>query len=80
MSILQSRARKTRGFTLTEAAIVLGIVGLILGAIWVAAAAVYENMRTNRANEQILKVAQAVRSLYASSPTMSVYFTRARPE
>jgi len=72
MPILQSRARKTRGFTLTEAAIVLGIVGLILGAIWVAAAAVYENMRTNRANEQILKVAQAVRSLYASSPTMNV--------
>ncbi len=72
MSILQSRARKTRGFTLTEAAIVLGIVGLILGAIWVAAAAVYENMRTNRANEQILKVAQAVRSLYASSPTMGI--------
>jgi len=72
MSLLQSRARKTRGFTLTEAAIVLGIVGLILGAIWVAAAAVYENMRTNRANEQILKVAQAVRSLYASSPTMSI--------
>ncbi len=30
--------RRNRGFTLTEMAIVLGVIGLILGAIWVAAA------------------------------------------
>ena len=34
--------QKKRGFTLTEIAIVLGIIGLILGAIWVAAAAVLQ--------------------------------------
>ena len=67
MSIFHSRTRKTLGFTLTEAAIVLGIVGLILGAIWVAASAVYNNMRINRTSEQILKIVQNIRSLYAGT-------------
>jgi len=56
-----------RGFTLTEIAIVLGIIGLILGAIWVAAAAVYNNLRVSKANTAILQIAQGVRSLYATS-------------
>lgn len=64
------KARMKRGFTLTEAAIVLGIVGLILGAIWVAAAAVYSNMRVSTANTQLMKIVQNVRTLYASSSTM----------
>jgi prepilin-type N-terminal cleavage/methylation domain-containing protein len=55
-----------RGFTLTEIAIVLGIIGLILGAIWVAAAAVYNNMRVSTANTELLQIAQAVRSMYAT--------------
>jgi len=64
----QSSDRKTkRGFTLTEIAIVLGIIGLILGAIWVAAAAVYNNMRVSSVNRQLLQITQAVRSLYATS-------------
>ncbi len=56
-----------RGFTLTEIAIVLGIVGLILGAIWVAAAAVYNNLRTSKATTELLNVVQNVRALYATS-------------
>lgn len=54
------------GFTLTEAAIVLGIVGLILGAIWVAAASVYNNLRVSRATEELLQSVQSIRSLYAT--------------
>jgi len=65
-TIRTSRTKK-RGFTLTEIAIVLGIVGLILGAIWVAAAAVYNNLRTAHANTEVLQIAQAVRALYATS-------------
>lgn len=42
-------ARKKRGFSLIEAAIVLGVVGLVIGGIWVAAAAVSENRRLNQA-------------------------------
>ncbi len=68
INLKQNRAAK--GFTLTEAAIVLGIVGLILGAIWVAAAAVYTNMRVETANKQLLSIVQNVRSLYASSTSM----------
>lgn len=59
-----------RGFTLTEIAIVLGIIGLILGAIWVAAAAVYNNMRISTANTELLQITQAVRAMYATSASV----------
>lgn len=38
---------KKYAFSLIEAAIVLGVVGLVIGGIWVAAAAVQETMRVN---------------------------------
>jgi prepilin-type N-terminal cleavage/methylation domain-containing protein len=56
-----------KAFTLTEIAIVLGIIGLILGAIWAAASTVYGNLKANGAQQGILAAAQAVRSLYATS-------------
>ncbi len=62
---IPSQARK--GFTLTEIAIVLGIMGLILGAIWTAASSVYTNQRTAHAQTAILQIAQGIRSLYAAS-------------
>jgi len=52
-----------KGFTLTEIAIVLGIIGLILGAIWVAAAAVYENTRVNRGVTEILAISSGLKAL-----------------
>ncbi len=67
MIVERQKARAMRGFTLTEAAIVLGIVGLILGGVWVAAASVYTNLRISRASEQLLSVVQGVRALYATS-------------
>lgn len=62
--------RNMRGFTLTEAAIVLGIVGLILGAIWVAAAAVYNNLRVTTTSNQLLQIVQSVRSMHATQQTV----------
>ncbi|MGE4352086.1 MAG: type 4 pilus major pilin [Bdellovibrionales bacterium] len=62
--------RKQRGFTLTEAAIVLGIMGLILGAIWVAAAAVYNNLRVTTTSNQLLQVVQSIRSMHATQQTV----------
>ena len=65
-----TRAVGNAGFNLVEAAIVLGIVGLIIAGIWTAASAVYENMRISRATQQLLSVAQNIRSLYSSQFTM----------
>ncbi|MCL2469947.1 MAG: prepilin-type N-terminal cleavage/methylation domain-containing protein [Alphaproteobacteria bacterium] len=70
MLLKKNMARSVRGFTLTEAAIVLGIVGLLLGAIWVAAAAVYNNMRISTTTTQILQMAQAIRAIHATSQTI----------
>jgi prepilin-type N-terminal cleavage/methylation domain-containing protein len=61
------RENRKRGFTLTEIAIVLGIIGLILGAIWVAAAAVYTNLRTSKTSTELLDILQNVRSMYATA-------------
>jgi len=57
--------KKNKGFTLTEIAIVLGIIGLILGAVWVAASAVYTNMRVSKALTETAHIVQAIRSVYA---------------
>jgi prepilin-type N-terminal cleavage/methylation domain-containing protein len=67
-SMIRSQAsRRRKGFTLTEIAIVLGIIGLILGAIWVAASAVFGNQRLAKANTEILQIVQGARTLYATS-------------
>ena len=71
MLVKKDMPRKLRGFTLTEAAIVLGIVGLLLGAIWVAAAAVYNNMRISTTTTQILQIAQAVRAMHATTTSIT---------
>jgi len=55
------------GFNLIEAAIVLGIVGLVIGGVWVAASSAYSSLRVKTASEQILAIGQNVRSTYASA-------------
>jgi prepilin-type N-terminal cleavage/methylation domain-containing protein len=62
--------RRRRGFTLTEIAIVLGIMGLILGAIWVAASSVYTNMRISTTTRDVISLSQGVRNLYANQGLM----------
>ena len=65
-SVMPVSSARRRGFTLTEIAIVLGIIGIILGAIWAAAAMVYENNRTKEAREQTLTIINNWRSIYGS--------------
>jgi prepilin-type N-terminal cleavage/methylation domain-containing protein len=65
-----------RGFTLTEIAIVLGIIGLILGAIWGAASAVYEKSKIAQAEQGITATASAVRAMYATSLNTGVVGTQ----
>lgn len=58
--------QRKRGFNLIEAAIVLGVVGLVLGGIWVAASAVQTNLRRSEASKALLQIVQNVRNLYAN--------------
>ncbi len=69
MSLMMTRRRRAtnKGFNLIEAAIVLGIVGLVVGGIWVAATSVYANLRSKRATDELLGIAQSVRALFATS-------------
>jgi len=58
--------RIRRGFTLTEIAIVLGVVGLVLGGIWAAAATVYNNQKAAKAAGQVLTILNAYKALYGN--------------
>ena len=60
------------GFNLIEAAIVLGIVGLVVGGIWAAASAAYENMRQQTASKNVLAFAQAIKNFYANSGVTTI--------
>ncbi len=69
-------SKRQRGFNLIEAAIVLGVVGLVIGGIWVAAAAVQENMRNGDASKGLIQIVQNVRNLYyGQTPTATATIT-----
>jgi hypothetical protein len=52
-----TRRKKHRGFNLIEAAIVLGVVGLVIGGIWVAASAMLENYKISKSIEDLKFIA-----------------------
>lgn len=64
ISFLRRNSKARRGFNLVEAAIVLGVVGLVIGGIWVAAAAVQANLRKSDASKGLIQIVQNVRNLY----------------
>ena len=70
VSIPHARTRK-RGFTLTEIAIVLGVIGAILGAIWVAASTVSTNQKISKATTELLTISQAIKTIYATKHTFT---------
>ena len=63
--------RKSKGFTLTEIAIVLAIVGLILGAIWVAAKSVMDANRATQAVQDITTIASNMRSTFSAQSSFA---------
>jgi prepilin-type N-terminal cleavage/methylation domain-containing protein len=60
-------AQRKKGFTLTEIAIVLGIIGIILAAVWSAASGVYLSTSATKFEEQIGQYLVAVRNYCASN-------------
>lgn len=55
-----------KGFNLIEIAIVLAVVGLVIGGIYVAASSVTDNQRKQKAQSQLLQIVQNFRVLYSS--------------
>jgi type II secretory pathway pseudopilin PulG len=56
-------ARKKKGFNLIESAVVLGVVGLVIGGIWVGAAALNEQWNVTRHAQQIQLIANRTMAL-----------------
>jgi type II secretory pathway pseudopilin PulG len=60
-----SRHHLIAGFTLTEMAIVLGVVGTILASIWTAAAQVSNNQKIATGATEVLTIASNIRAFYS---------------
>ena len=56
--------RRQRAFSLTEMAIVLGVIGLILAAIWTAASSANQRNKVDAAVQELQTTAQNMVTLY----------------
>lgn len=56
--------RNARGFTLIEVAIVLTIVGLVIGGIWLAASTVTGNQKKTALAQDVVQIVQNLRNMY----------------
>ena len=59
-----TRKSHKRGFSLIEAAIVLGVVGLVIGGIWIAASAVSDHSKVNSTLSGVVKACDKAASLF----------------
>lgn len=63
---IRERVSDRRGLNLIELAIVMAVVGLIIGGIYIAASSVYRNVRESTTSEDLLQVVQNVKSTYGA--------------
>lgn len=59
-----------RGFNLIEAAVVLGVIGLVIGGIWVAAAAVRAENRRLELRNSLLQISSKVMEFPYQEPVL----------
>jgi hypothetical protein len=59
-----------RGFTLTETAILLGVVSAVLAGLWTAGSAVWRGHQVDRAAQQVATVVQNMRDYYGPLGTL----------
>lgn len=57
--------RRRSGFSLIEAAIVLGVVGTIIGGIWIAAAMVMDRIKLNQYRDEVYDVFRRANEMFA---------------
>jgi type II secretory pathway pseudopilin PulG len=69
---MYSKKSKASGFNLIEVAIVLGVIGLVIGGIWIAAAAVSRNVKVQAAEVMFNSVVSGVFAMYKNMPTPGV--------
>ncbi len=58
---------KRRAFSLIEASIVLGVVGLVVGSVWVVSAKVNSSMRESNLAVAVINTVDNTRSMYTAS-------------
>jgi prepilin-type N-terminal cleavage/methylation domain-containing protein len=61
-------ARQKLGFTLTEIAIVMAIVGIILAGVWAASSQVSQSNKIQKSSEQMMTIIAGYRTMFASRP------------
>lgn len=66
---------KRRGFNLIEAAIVLGVVGAVIGTIWVMAAAMMESYKVNKTVEGLFFAIRNAQKTLSSREIMNLSST-----
>lgn len=66
------KTKHEQGFSLVEAAIVLGVVGLVIGAIWVAAATVRANMKQNQAVSGYIDLYHQIKDMFPPQITYAL--------
>lgn len=72
-ALKQQRDRARKAFSLIEAAIVLGVVGLVIGGIWWAASAVRDAQKIQRLSEDIYLALSKLREVYQHQQIPSGY-------
>ena len=80
---LRTQLHTQKGFTLIEIAIVLTIVGLIIGGIWLAASTVFTNNKARALSADAIQVIQNTKTLFggqgaqasATGMTVSLAYT-----
>ncbi|HEU0117105.1 MAG TPA: type II secretion system protein [Alphaproteobacteria bacterium] len=75
---MSGAAQKRRGFTMVEIAIVLGVVGLIIGAIFTASSHVRYKMQVNDASNELSQISINIRNYYSGRQTSYAALNGAR--
>ncbi len=67
MGLVVISKSKNRAMTMTEVAIVLGVMGLMLGALWAVASSVWDNYHFFKLKQNLINTVQNVQTFYGLS-------------